>query len=335
MAPLKHLFLWVIGIFVCGAAILVAQTPMTDPLPQIQKMETQLDSLRMRHNHLLGESDLLAERINLYRQKKNLNAREHGNLEKLLRRAQTLSSDISATEHEANTVLTSYQTLLDDRLKSIETEMTALLSAGSADQENTMAYNRFEQLLAWKTEIESRKNPLILSSGIGTQVTITQDDSPRDLQMKGDILLDREQLYRDEIKRVDDRIESLKIEANVRRKVRQMASDMDLFNEDDELIARGSQARSVELASNYMDYWNDNATGREAINANKSSDVFNDPPTSGETEIRLDSRSPEAIDAAVATLSQHRIRLEALADSLKSRSQIFYQEAKHRRESPH
>lgn len=334
MTPLKQLFLCVIGIFVWGAALLAARTPLTDPLPPIQKMEAQLDSLRMRHNHLLGESDLLAERIKLYRQKKDLNAREHSNLEKLLRRAQTLSSEISAAERGANDVLAAYQFLLDDRIESIETEMTALLSAGSTDRKDTAAYNRFEQLLVWKTELESRKKPLILSSEKGTRLTLAPDDSPRDLQMKGDILLDREQLYRNEIQRVDNRIESLKIEANVRRKVRQMASDMDLFNEDDELIARRSPARGIESASNYIDYW-DNTANIGANTERKSTTFPDDPPASGESVIRLDSRSPEAIDAAVASLNQHRFRLQALADSLKSRSQIFYQEADRRRELLH
>ncbi|HDQ46440.1 MAG TPA: hypothetical protein ENN17_13230, partial [bacterium] len=80
-------FSWTIpGLLLPGMCPSQTPQPFRDPLPRLIRMETRIDSLRMHGERLQGEAELLAERIHLYRGKKDLNAREHGNLEKLLRR---------------------------------------------------------------------------------------------------------------------------------------------------------------------------------------------------------------------------------------------------------
>jgi hypothetical protein len=332
------MLLGIIGTFSLSAPSLRAQSPIYDPLPPLVRMETRIDSLRLHYGHLLGKADLLAERIKLYRQKKDLNAREHGNLEKLLRRGQTLSSEVLETENVLSAFLGTYQTRLDSSLAVIETEMARLLAerpaTKSSDPPDAKTYDQFQRLLAWKTALESRRKPVSLVSESGIHLTLAPDESSREIRMKGDMLLDREQLFRDEIRLIDDRIESLKIEANVRRKVRQMASEMDLFNEEDELLARnrGISTQGVPSATNEFDYWDKG----ETIGSSDSpaSSYLGDPPASGESDIRLESRSPEAIDAAISSLSEHKSRLKSLADSLKIRSRQFYDEADRREEPP-
>ena len=322
-------FSWTIpGLLLPGMCPSQTPQPFRDPLPRLIRMETRIDSLRMHGERLQGEAELLAERIHLYRGKKDLNAREHGNLEKLLRRAQALSAAVSESERGIDAALGAYGTFLDSALGALETEMTRMLS-GETDPASV---DHVREILDRKAVLESRRKPLALSAESGRRIALSPTEPARSLRLKGDILLDREHLYREEIRLIDRRIRSLGIEANVRRKVRRMASELDLFSEGDELIARSGGLRESSQPSNELDYWDgrENLWGSGSRGSNAS---LNDPPLGDESAVRPESRTPEMIDAAVATLTQHRNRLESLADSLRARSRLFYDEADRRRET--
>lgn len=331
--------LW-LSIFCCLVLGGIRAEPVSDPTPQIRLYEMQLDSMKIEHNKMLAEADLIAERMKLYQSSERLNAREHDNLSKLLRRSLVIEQEVTSLRIEVEGLLTEYDRWLSSELQAIQDELNTSSQRIGTDSKNRDGLIRIQTLLSWKALLETRRKPLQLHTDSGLQLTLEKTASSRELRLRGDMLLDREELFRKEIGQIDERIESLRIEAKVRRKVLEMTEDMDLFDEEEELF--GQKSRPVNLsamaASNAYDYW-DEASHREGFldaegSKTGSQDGLTDPAVnaSADPSLNLEFRTPEAIEAAVESLADFRDRLHVLADSLENRSRLFYNEADQRGE---
>ena len=87
---------------------------------------------------------------------------------------------------------------------------------------------------------EARRVPRFADAVTTYPIEANPEDTPRQLRIKGDILADQEEALRGNIGEVEDRIHSLQQEMRIRRKVRELASEMELFNEWEEQLTHTS-----------------------------------------------------------------------------------------------
>lgn len=328
---------WIV-IFLAATAGTRAGTA-EDPLPRIRLYELRLDSLKFEHNRYLSEASLIAERMKLYQSRESLNAREHANLGKLLRRSMELEQSVSGLRQDVDRLLSEYDNWQKSELKIIQEELNQFSQTEADIPESRKNLARVQSLLDWKSELENRLKPLSLNTHSGLELTLDREASARELRLRGDMLLDREEIFRREIQQIDERIESLLVEAKVRRKVLEMTEDMDLFDEEEELF--GEKSRPVTsgamAADNAYNYWNEAESREGFLDDGKSippgsEDSRADPAFTADPSLNLEFRTPEAIESAAHDLSSLRDRLQFLADSLETRSRQFYNEAEQKAE---
>jgi len=301
---------------------------------KITVMETQLDSLFVSRMKLLNQAEIIAYRIELYRTKKALNAKEHGNLEKQLQESQRLENQMreigaqmeKLQENRRQTieaVVTDYQSEID-RLIQIKENRAPL------DKQELFEKIRscLEKKQTWETQLASFIPPIQPNPSVESQPW----DTPQDLRMKGDLLLDREDALRREIRLVDDRIHALKEEKKMRTKLAELTNDLDLFDEREELL--GGSTKNLRNEENYTTYWNmpdgSIASGSKGnLNEIRNPDIT-EQSLSRNSFIDISGtmpRSPKRIEESIEQLEKFRNRMIARADSLNKRAQWFYTEA--------
>lgn len=288
------------------------------------------DSLKQIYASVLNESEILAQRIKLYRSKETLSTREHRHVQKLLKEAQQLTLHKNDISKQMHVLANQLDLVLFDGLEEIHKKLESLTSKNHNESFIAADVKTINQYLSWKAELESYQRLYKPSPQNELSLYIQKDDSQSDLQLKGDIILDREDQFRAEIVLIDQRIQSLKIEADVRRKVRDVSAELELFNEDEELLTRTVPVYSEDYPYNNMSYW-DYTESR--IKLNGSGETYSLSETIESNDAFQYLRTPEMIEQAIEKLIIHKSRLHTIADSLHQTAEIFYQKASEREDA--
>ncbi len=298
-------------------------------LNRSQQILQQQDSLKTVFGDLLNQSELLAQRIRLYRSKEALNTREHRHLQQLLKEAQEITMQKKSVNNNIDTLSVQLTHMLSKGLQTIHAALAKLTTSHHTGSIDSSTVRTIDRLLLIKAEFESYQK---LYSPIDVHrlaLHIQDEDNASDLQIKGDMLLDREDRFRAEMALIDQRIQSLKVEAEVRRKVRDMSSELAFFNEDEELLMRTVPVYSEDYPYNNIGYWDGSTEYREKLTApDEAAYSLSELVESDEKFEYL--RTPEMIEQAIDKLSRHKLRLNAIADSLHQTAEQFYFEAKQR-----
>jgi|GEM_PF-970242 len=309
----------------------------------IAGQEAVLDSLKNLEARYMNDAEVLASRIRLFRKDEDLNAREHRTLQKLLRDSQNLEARLGLVTARLDSLQEARVRAIEDMLHEIDAELAdqlSVLNARGKEDSGGEMIPRFQELLQWKSELTARQEPVAPASRMGLKLQIRPEDTAQELRWKGDILLDREERFRDEVKMIDERIRSLRIESDVRRKVADMTRELDLFDEREELLNHvGIYASSSE--TNNSRYWDgtntDNFLNPEGMTDSKTATGGEGGPAMALSENPAEPgrdrfpRSPENIEASIRRLAAHQKALKVYADSLKTESLRFYDEAEKRR----
>ena len=336
----KSKVLWCIaGIVIASLAstVLFSQDSAVDEQEaRAFRFEQVLDSLRVEHARLAGQAEIVAQRIDLYRDKANLNTREHRHLEKQLQESQRLEMIIRDLESRINEVLNVYRGVIDTLVSLYQSRIDTLLTkAGNEIVANKEALLQQIQTLLDKKRIRDAQL-LVLQEFTHSEFRIEPRswDTVEQLRMKGNLLLDQEEALRREIELVDTRITSLDKEKQIRIRMDELADDLELFNEREELVGR--QSEDIEAVLNNLDYWRI-TTDEERTQTFLSSPQSWEPEPSERTlnrptDMILAPRSPALIDDSIERLEHFRNRLAQRADSLQQKSEWFFNEAKAKQE---
>lgn len=302
-----------------------------DSIMESRKIIAVQDSLKQEYTHLLNTSELLVQRIKLLRSKESLNAREHRNLQKLLKDAQQLTLDKNAILEQIDLLSIQLDSTLFNGLASIHQKLESITREPQSQSLDSSDVELIDQYLLWKAELESYEKLYKPSGSHSLSLKIQDQDSKSDLQLKGDVLLDREDQFREEMALIDQRVHSLKIEADVRRKVRDMSSELEIFNEDEELLTRTVPVYSEDYPYNNMTYWDGLESRNKTFGQGEESYSLSESIESNDKFQYL--RTPEMIEGAIKKLLNHKNRLNVIADSLHQTAEFFYQKAAERKDS--
>jgi hypothetical protein len=327
----------IIVLLFCSYTMLYSQSvAMTDWEAEAVRFEQMLDSLRVRHARLMGQAEIVAQRITLYRDKDNLNAREHGNLEKQLRESQRFEYQIRDMESQINVILQEYKETIETLIPLYQATIDSLLvQADHEDHANKEELlRRIQDLLDKKQFRESQLIAPYKFVHAGYRIDAQSGDTVRQLRMKAGLLLDQEEALRNEIDMVNGRINSLNKEKQIRTRMAELADDLDIFNEREELVGR--QSEDMEDVLNNLDYWRVTFNDERAPQSLASPQDWQPEPSERTLDRPEDMlftpRSPAHIEDSIERLERFRDRLAQEADSLQQRAEWFSNEAESKRE---
>ena len=310
----------------CYGQITDAQTGNIDSLEiQIRTIEMELDSLQSVKTVTLQQANDLIQRIDLLRDREPLSRNEHHDLEKLMQESQKVESRVVKIDEKIEDCMRRQETSLQSIVVELQRRITDIVQTMEASgSKNHDLASQLQDLIDkkedFKTRIQSRP-----PEGFVFEVNAESWDTPNRLRMKGDMLLDQEEAVREEISRVDKRIASLIDEEKVRRKVSELVSEMDIFDENEELFGR--ETAVLEGAADAGEVVFNEVRGEMSIQAWS-------PESLGAISSRLTDemtapapRSADRIRDWISRLQTYRAGLNARADSLGSRAQWFHDEA--------
>jgi len=293
------------------------------------------DSLYNQLAELATESEIITQRIQMYQKVEDLNPRQHRNLEKQMRNAQTLEAERDEIQTVFRETLDQFQQGVQKLIQQMDLESDSLVNAPeqSDPQMKDQIVKRLQYLINKKQQWAQAIEPIIQNEIPAFSIRANEWDTAEKLATKGDLILDQEDRLRQEVQLIDKRIKSLEDEKRIRTRVEELASSMDIFNEEEELI---NQIPVNGQAANYLSYrdgeknnvgesfdsWAAKPANLESMGLNPLQDILS--ASSGEKSIK---RTPENIQASIEYLEQHRDRMKSQADSLDQRAKWFHQEA--------
>ncbi len=328
---LNKFIFWIIWICISGG--LFAEEIQTPPDMNIIRQKIAIkDSLQILSAQEINDAEVLAQRIKLYRSKEELNTREHRRLTSLLREAQIRQLAMQQLENQQDSISSQINILIDQGLDWIHNKLNETTNSKNKTSLSTRQMTNIESWLLMKSELESYQSLYKPVADGQISVKINAEDSPEILEVKGDILLDREDRFQEEMEMIDKRIASLQVEADVRRKVRDMSNELSLFNEDEELLTRTVPVYSSEYPYNNMNYWDESRINQpidsDVLLTDAAPGIYSPISETSQNDANLQYlRTPEMIDNAIERLRSHKNRLEIMSDSLKIKADEFYHEA--------
>jgi len=315
---------------VSGSALANAAGPLDLAASEVilQSLTQQVDSLAVSRQDLLRQADELALLIVTLRRRDELSQSEHTELARMLRDSQGLQEQLAAVDAAIQVRTTSYDTQLDELLRAlqlaIDRTLTEVETAESSRADGLT--DQLRTLIARKEAWEARQRPRFQDQTISYPIAADPADSPRQLRVKADILSDQADAIGQEVATVEERIRALGKEKRVREKVQELASELALFDEREELMAR----ESIQEEARY-------GNGGETAPTDNPTAVFAPTPSDGvsaaysleiaEAMNNPTPRSPTTIQAWIDRLNSHRDWMRSRADSLQERAAWFHQQA--------
>ncbi|HHS12867.1 MAG TPA: hypothetical protein ENN03_03750 [bacterium] len=317
-------------IITLGLGIGGSRAQETDPLVLRENyliaVQSRLDSLRLEYTRYFNRADMLAHEIDLAKTKNKLSPGDHRRLERLLQQSQQLESKVQKTRNKMADVSSQYQEVLEEIIGLYEVRIDTLLmltetaSVNEKDELLTRVNHAITQKVFW----ESRRLPSLQSLADEIDIDFDPHDTPYDLRMKGDLLLDREESLRRELKGIDTRMQSLADEETVRRKVAELTRDLRMFDEREEILgreipltdtrrlfSRGAQQSSMDMTQQEKDFV------IKDINH-----ILSSP----------NPRSLASIQRWIEVLTEYREKVVSRADSLHRRALWFHEKAEEKRD---
>jgi DNA repair exonuclease SbcCD ATPase subunit len=328
-SPYKMLLI-LLTAFALSASLAQAQDPgLSGGGKSVLVLEQTLDSLQIVRSDLLQKADLLTQRVEWQRTGLPMSASEHRKLEKQLKELKELENRLQKIESEIKIVEETRQDAVRKAIETVRTEIDRLIE--QTEKESGTAEKNvpsIRALLAQKQEFENRLAAPALSASTSLPVEAKPWDSFETLRLKGDVLADREEQIRQESGFIEERIRSLKDEAALRAKVSELARDLDVFNEREELLGRHTDVvgQTVPTEGDDRDTYNGEIAGL-GDNDGTSAGHMTAPDNLGMIRENDGSRSPSTLADWISLLESRKDRLESKADSLHRQSQRFYKES--------
>ncbi len=303
---------------------------------EFQTLQTKLDSLQWERVRLSGEADIVARRIAVLRDRDPLSNSDHRQLEKALRESQRLTNQVSSLDHQILQISDERNAIAQRLIVFAQVEITRLLAAADLDTTSKRQdlLVSVDALLDQKQQWESIGSDSRVRVGNGLVIEARQEDTPRQLQLKSDLLSDRIETIRQEIRQAAQRVKALREEHKIRQQMTELAEDLDLFNEDEEILDR---QRNTETKSQPGGTYR-NADNRtpEMLWLNPSQSAWT-PDAVERSQIRQSvlPRQPEeaaTLEETIARWDAYLARMQSLADSLDVRAGWFRSQAESRKQ---
>jgi hypothetical protein len=282
----------------------------------------QLDSLEAVHSHLRVQADVLARQVDVFRVKEILSAGEHRQLEKHLRQSQVLENQMQDVESRESALWKEYRPALENLMRSYQKWVESLVERMERETDlraKEALLQNFNDTLKRKRNCEALLYENFSAASGGRNIAAKPWDTPRDLEIKGALLLDWEDALRKEISVIDGHLRSLQKEEQVRRKAEELTLGMRMFNPSEELMGREIPVAGPDL-NDYKstDLLNRGPEGaiqapaREGLSAEES-DNRTDP-------VKGSWRSLSDLHDQIGQLRQLKNRLALRADTLQHRA---------------
>jgi len=336
---MKHVpyLLWVALLLVCPAARASDDRSALESLETIAfDFQARRDSLEALRSNLHVQAEILAQQIDAARRKDAPGPAEHRLLEKQLQRAQVLENQMRALDGQEQDLWGRYEPVLEKLIRCYEAEIDGLvkrMEGEDAAKNREALLVRFQDALKRKQAWEAERVMRQAGAGRDAAVVMKPSDTPSDLRMKGDLLLDQEEAVRKEIRALDARLQSLVKEERVRKKAEELTVGMHMFNENEELLGRTTPAedRRAEIL-----------TGNGSLKRDPGESVgvhYGDGIESGASPARSPDGSVDRtahpslsdLQENIAQLESMKSRLQQKAGSLQEKARQFYRAAEERR----
>ncbi len=293
----------------------------------ISLVQRQLSLLQTENQKLQLQSDSLAMLINTLKTAPTMGFLERRKLERLLRESQDLASAREYNLHEQRqqnnhlgqivaTLLNRYDAVIDSLVKVAEE---------SGDLSRVETASRIQTLRARRSSLNAQS----ANSGQSLQrpeLALQPHDLPEEIEAKADFLRDRADRLRQQERTLEQRIQDVRAETTLRKKMNDLITDMRLFDQQDEAIRSGTLTSSPSERPAYGD-----KAGADFSEALTGQTMM----TSADHLLRVDIRalSEQDTDAYIRQLEAERKRLSSRADSLINNARQFDLEAQKQRQS--
>ncbi|HEY3445289.1 MAG TPA: hypothetical protein VGK67_02950 [Myxococcales bacterium] len=261
---------------IAAAVLMLASPAQAAPLPQLRAEVAQADgkvaSVRGQRLELQKSLDLVARQIEELKAAKSGKLFGNAELDDLLKKSQAISSqmtDALKLENEAEEVLRGGQAMMVNELDSELARLRARWDAAKTREERSGLVG---QLKALRAERDSLRRAM--PSTMVPRVSDRPTDDPEELLERADALLDAEDKLRREEQALSKRIEELKAERDLERRMNEFMSEDSLFDEHDR---RFSVTRSGATGAAQLDDSKTSPTQGNAKTSNEATPSVSSP----------------------------------------------------------
>lgn len=320
----------VLSMFLFSDLLLPAITPVERQEIFMIQLESKLDSLRILRDQRVNQSAVLATQIQQNKSRELQSYSEHRRLEKQLQEAQSVDQQIKITEQKIFHLNKIYQDSLRSLIRYLQSAMDAnmaLAEKTNSEQERNKYLQEANQILIQKSRWENRLSPIQPSGITDIQINLNPWDNVASMHLKRDALLDQEELINLEIKRLNTKIIDLQKESNLRKKMAEMSSDINLFSENEETMDRvAGNEFAAEQGKAYFDETRNGPENAIAITNQRDGTVLSYPYTMQQV-VRDYQNNTLNLEDRIKLLTSYKEQLISRADSLEKRAQWFDRQA--------
>lgn len=317
--------MWII---LCIGFALLGQTKLEKKEQFLFNIEKQMDSLQVLRDHQVNQNTILASQIQQMQTGMQRSYREHRKLEKQLREAQSLNLRIKQTEMQIKKLNLLYQDSLKALINAYEdrlNELIILTENARSNQEREQYLRKSQTILMKKTRWAQRHTASSAPLLSEIPIHIQPWDNPASLELKRNALLDQEEAIRREMKTLDNKIDRLQEENNLRKKMAELNHDLNLFSENEETMDRLAFGGHTGNEQSLYDTktWETVDTNTKPFFNEREDDTQFTPFLQKDFAADTDHGIALDIEDRILILKQYREKLAARSDSLKLRARWF------------
>jgi hypothetical protein len=294
----------------------------------VTKLEFKLEEYYTNQNKLNEQANELATKISTLKEKQTLNYFQRRRLEGYLKKSQELSGQIEQLGEYINSakrelsekrkqLIALYGKKIDDIVKKLKNE-----KLGEKEKINVM--NELNLVKQKRESLQAQIDLGIRYPLNMTEIKLDENDSPRQIKEKADLLKDLEKSLRVDADKLQAIISNLQEEIEIREKMVELAQDVSLFSHRDEPLRE-----DISMVNDESKFF-----GAEDLRSNaflKGADFSRSSilPLFPELIIEKDisQLSNKDIQAFINGLKQRKKQMLHSADSLSIRADDFYQQA--------
>jgi hypothetical protein len=307
-----------------------AATPAgMDEIESLEKLslsiEKSLDSLQSVRSRIQKDGEAVAARLDLLRSKEVLSPKEHRQMEKWLQTSQRLDGEMDGLRKAVADCEKRRDASVGRLIDAIQAELAGIREeAQNGDsRRNSEWVAAMQDLLNRKTAWESRLSAGPAPVRQSDPVRIQPWNSPGEIRLKGNLLQDEVESTREEMRRIDQRLRSLREERDVRRNVAELSRELALFNEQDELVGRRMETGGTAQKEAFDDRGNPIGIQTGSYGEGAGPEL----PSGWVAEGSGVESDPADLDGRLDRLEKYRRRLAVRADSLAVRARWFLKKA--------
>lgn len=310
-----------------AGANVFAQGSMRVLEAQYVEIDSAVSELKSDKNILKEPLQQKAALIQELKAKNELNYFQRQKLEGLLKDSQDISNRMTNFDSEirkmnqrlvktGNELLTIYDSEIKKSLKNLETKDLP------QEYRKTILQN-IETLRRKKENVKSRIGPGSAIEIRMSQLRIKQDDTPKRIKQKADLLKDQEDKFRRLASRLNSQKEELKKELNLRNRIGDLVTDLALFDQQEEILSTlpPQAVRTQNLNSP------DESQANTDLGATRNPGA-NDLFFVGLKDFNFSVLPSDQLEEILEGLAKQEQRAKVKADSLRRQADVFYDTAK-------